>query len=82
MVFISYRLHIDMYIVNSVHFDESCQYALLKFEWILTQIPDKCHNDMNQPRSVGLRDPTPQLTLYTEPNKEQTEIKFWVAQKF
>ena len=47
-----------MYIVNSVHFDECCQYALLKFEWILTQIPDKCYNDMSQPRSVGLRDPT------------------------
>ena len=47
-----------MYIVNSVHFDECCQYALLKFECILTQIPDKCYNDMSQPRSVGLRDPT------------------------
>ena len=58
MVFISYGLHIDMYIVNSVHFDECCQYALLKFEWILTQIPDKYYNDMSQPRSVGLRDPT------------------------
>ena len=58
MVFISCRLHIDMYIVNSVQFDESCQYALLRFEWILTQIPDKCYNDMSQPRSVGLRDPT------------------------
>ena len=47
-----------MYVVNSVQFDESCQYALLRFEWILTQIPDKCYNDMSQPRSVGLRDPT------------------------
>ena len=51
-------IYMDMYIVNSVHFDECCQYALLKFEWILTQIPDKCYNDMSQPRSVGLRDPT------------------------
>ena len=58
MVFISCGLHINMYIVNSVHFDECCQYALLKFEWILTQIPDKCYNDMSQPRSVGLRDST------------------------
>ena len=47
-----------MYIVNSVHFDESRQYALLRFEWNLTQIPDKCYNDMSQSRSVGLRDPT------------------------
>ena len=47
-----------MYIVNSVHFDECCQYALLKFECILKQIPDKCYNDMSQPRSVGLRDLT------------------------
>ena len=47
-----------MYIVNSVHFDECWQHAILKFEWILTQIPDKCYNDMSQSRDVGLRDPT------------------------
>ena len=57
-----------MYIVNSVHFDECCQYALLRFEWILTQIPDKCYNDMSQLVVSGSGTPRAQLTLYMEWN--------------